>query len=68
MRKRYEHTAEESGREHGTRRRRSRLTRQQKGLLAICLVLALAVVLVLVYRSVVVRPDIPSGETKKDEE
>ena len=68
MRKRYEHTAEESGREHGTRRRRGRLTRQQKGLLAICLVLALAVVLVLVYRSLVVRPDIPNGETKKDEE
>jgi LCP family protein required for cell wall assembly len=41
----------------------SRLTRQQKILVAICIVLAVALVLVLVYKALVVRPTLP-GEKR----
>ena len=65
------HTAGEPAREKGQKKKRtSRFTRQQKLLIALCVVLALALCVVAAYKALIVKPELPSvdGNGKSDAE
>ena len=60
--------ADQTGGKRTEKQKRSRLTRVQKGLIALAAVLAVALTGVLAWQSVFVRPDLNAGKTEQPED